>query len=212
MSSVQLWSLTLPTDDYAERDLVLLSADEKQRAGRYHFARHRARFITRRAALRRIIAITLNQSPESIVFTYNDFGKPEIHHANITFSLSHDQTRCIIALTHERSIGIDIQKFTSRQLANWRQLVNRELETQETLQNDQMLIQLWMEVEAYTKMTGEGFYAGIRRVLRILTTQAPLPQPCYMCECVFKSGAGVLCVSGTEPVTLQYCGEFGADY
>ncbi len=54
----------------------MLTADEVTRADRFHFDRHRRRFIVRRGVLRLLLAEYLERQPEELRFEEGEKGKP----------------------------------------------------------------------------------------------------------------------------------------
>ena len=55
-----------------------LSDDERQRAGRFHLARDRRRFVVRRGVLRSILGFYLGLDPGRVQFRYGPHGKPAL--------------------------------------------------------------------------------------------------------------------------------------
>src|SRR5688500_3870675 len=77
--AVHMWHASLAADateiaSYA----MLLSEDEAERANRYVFDMHRARFTTARGILREVLSRYTGTPPEGIAFTYGAQGKPEL--------------------------------------------------------------------------------------------------------------------------------------
>src|SRR5687768_11242789 len=66
-----LWKCDLEFE--VERNFSLLSADEKERAARFHFALHRRRYIAAHGCLRRILGAYLRLDPREVVFARNNF-------------------------------------------------------------------------------------------------------------------------------------------
>ena len=76
---IHVWraNLDLAPQQIEELETVL-SEDEKLRANRFRFAKHKRRFIAARGILRQLLAGYLQSSPGKINFTYNPQGKPEL--------------------------------------------------------------------------------------------------------------------------------------
>jgi 4'-phosphopantetheinyl transferase len=55
--------------------LQILSKDELERAGRFHFERDRQHFITRRGWLRQLLGRYIDLNPGDLRFVYNRYGK-----------------------------------------------------------------------------------------------------------------------------------------
>src|SRR6186713_1767071 len=77
----QVHVLATPLDVSANRLAELaqwLAPDEWQRAKRFHLERDCRRFIIGRGTLREILGWLLDVKPQSVVFSYGQFGKPSI--------------------------------------------------------------------------------------------------------------------------------------
>jgi 4'-phosphopantetheinyl transferase len=94
---------------------VLLSPDEIERAGRFHFERDRNRFIAARGFLRIILSLYLNCKPGMLQFNYSEHGKPSVkthdHDAAINFNLAHSGTLAIYGITLRRALGLDLEQI-----------------------------------------------------------------------------------------------------
>ena len=105
---VHLWRARLePTA--ALRDT--LSPDEWMRAGRFHFARDRERHVATRGLVRTILAGYLDADPHEIAFTTGPHGKPAILNPAtlLRFNVSHSGDLMLLAITHGRELGIDLE-------------------------------------------------------------------------------------------------------
>jgi 4'-phosphopantetheinyl transferase len=102
---VHVWSACFDGTDFSR----ILSADEMARAGRYRFARHRARFIWVRGLLRTILGEQLGRRPAEISFACAPGGKPYLLNTPLCFNVSDSQDRALIAVACEREVGVDIE-------------------------------------------------------------------------------------------------------
>ena len=75
----------------ARLDLLyeLLSAEERERAGRFHFPIHRGHFVACRGMLREILSGYLEIPPAQVRFSYNAYGKPAVQESGVRFNVSH---------------------------------------------------------------------------------------------------------------------------
>ncbi|HVT27107.1 MAG TPA: hypothetical protein VHE81_03730, partial [Lacipirellulaceae bacterium] len=91
-----------------------LSAEEKQRAARFHLDRDRNRFVVARGALRNILAQYLRQRPSQLQIHYGAEGKPALTPdsagRSLSFNLSHSEDIAVLALGWDRNIGIDVER------------------------------------------------------------------------------------------------------
>ncbi|RYD72854.1 MAG: 4'-phosphopantetheinyl transferase, partial [Sphingobacteriales bacterium] len=106
---VHVWRADLEVDEYIQSSyLKLLSSDEKNRAGKFRFAKDRRNFIAARGILRLLLAKYLEIHPTEISFQYSKFGKPGLANNNsFQFNISHSQNIAVFAFTIKFSIGID---------------------------------------------------------------------------------------------------------
>jgi 4'-phosphopantetheinyl transferase len=91
-----------------------LSADERERAGRFRQPRDRAWFIQRRAMLRAGLARLAGVAPDRIRFAYGPTGKPHMLEPRsargVEFSLAHSAELAVFACTEGSAIGIDVER------------------------------------------------------------------------------------------------------
>lgn len=113
---VHLWRVDLarPAEEVAGL-ARLLSADEQDRAARFHFARHRDRFVVARGRLRTILGRYLGCPPARVRFVYGAQGKPALHPdlqvTDLAFNISHSDQRMLCAVTHGARVGVDVEQI-----------------------------------------------------------------------------------------------------
>ena len=148
--------------DASSEAAVLLSADERERADRFHFQRDRNCFINSRAALRRILGNYLSKDPGTLEFAYNRHGKPHLPGAPLQFNLSHSGELTLIAITTASAIGVDVELIrddlsiaaladailSDQELTAFREMSPTEQRTE--------FFRIWVIKEAYTKAIGKG--------------------------------------------------------
>ena len=141
-------------------DASILSSDERDRAARFRFDRHRNHYIAARSALRQILAEYLGIAPQSIEFTVNEYGKPQLDGPH--FNVSHSAGLAVYAVSRTRQVGIDVERvdpqfaagqipehfFSPVEVASLRALP-------EHLQL-QAFFNCWTRKEAYVKARGLG--------------------------------------------------------
>lgn len=154
-------------------DLALLDDAERERAGRQVFAIDRARFITRRAAYRRILARYLDCAPADIAYAIAPRGKPSLAqgaHRPIEFSTSSCGELALIAVGSTSAIGADIE--SPRVRAELAPLARAYYSAQEyaacvadsgTIATDRFL-RVWTRKEAFLKLTGLGLVDDLPNV------------------------------------------------
>jgi 4'-phosphopantetheinyl transferase len=90
-----------------------LSADERERAGRFVFARHRDRYVAGRAFLRLLLSQRLGEEPGELRFRYGPSGKPGLAqaHGDLEFNLAHAEAVVVCALAPRcGGIGVDVER------------------------------------------------------------------------------------------------------
>lgn len=142
----------------------LLDDNEKQRAARFKFDRHRHRFIAAHAACRLILGRYIDNKPDMLEFQFNEHGKPYLttNPTHIEFNLSHSQDRALIGINQHAAIGVDIE-YTGRH-PEWYKLARRfyspdeidYLFQQPENQQRDIFFQIWTRKEAYIKALGTG--------------------------------------------------------
>ncbi len=173
INAVHVWRVSLRQSD-AELDalLAVLDADERARADRFRFPKDRDHYIAARGALRLILSRYLDMPAATIVFEYNQYGKPAIMSRqtglDLRFNLSHSGDMALYALTLAREVGVDIE-WTGRRLDQPEQIAERyfSLAEREALRNlpaaqkRQGFFNAWTRKEAYIKARGQGLYLAL---------------------------------------------------
>lgn len=97
--------------DQDPRLLALLSADERARHGRLHFARDRAAFLMAHALLRSLLSEQIGGEPASHRFEAGPHGKPALAPAvpALDFNLSHTNGLVACALAWHAAVGVDVE-------------------------------------------------------------------------------------------------------
>ncbi len=112
LDEVHVWHAELDVAPGALADLErTLEPAERERAGRFHRPLHRDRYVASRAALRRILGLTLGRAPESIRFGAGPHGKPRLEppEADLRFNLSHAGGHALVAAATGREVGVDLE-------------------------------------------------------------------------------------------------------
>ncbi len=162
-NEVHLWNVKLNPGGCFP-GIETLSQQERRKADRFHFARHRRRFIIIHAALRRILAAYLECDPGDIEFAHGPHGKPAICSGphTLAFSISKSHDLGIIAVAHNRRLGVDVEYI--RAMTDMDGLVadffsSRERSLFAKLGEDEkveVFFNCWTRKEAYLKALGKG--------------------------------------------------------
>ncbi|MBW8724034.1 MAG: 4'-phosphopantetheinyl transferase superfamily protein [Inquilinus limosus] len=104
---VQVWRLN--TDRDPQAGLAVLSAEERQRAGRFRTGLLRARYVAAHAALRLLLGRALDVPAEQLRFRQNAWGKPGLTEGDLRFNLSHSGPWAVVALARGIEVGVDVE-------------------------------------------------------------------------------------------------------
>lgn len=163
-NEVHIWRIPLQqSQNIIEKCGRTLNPDEKKRAGRFRFERHRRRYIVCRGALRFILSEYLqNQSPSSFAFRYTKWNKPFLISDELSFNVSHSAEAALIALTTCGDLGVDIEKI--RPISDMGDMVKnvfamkeqRAWHTYDPEEQPQAFYAGWTRKEAVVKAIGQG--------------------------------------------------------
>ncbi|MEP7342308.1 MAG: 4'-phosphopantetheinyl transferase superfamily protein [Acidobacteriota bacterium] len=145
---------------------LILSEDERDRAGRFHFVRDQTNFVVGRGLLRVLLSRYTGLEPERLVFSYGSRGKPALSLADaettLRFNLSHSHEMALFAFTKEREIGVDVE-WTERDI-EIEQIAERFFSPTEAsaiqllsgVSQRQAFYNCWTRKEAFIKARGDG--------------------------------------------------------
>jgi 4'-phosphopantetheinyl transferase len=163
-----------------------LSADERERADRYHRAVHRDRFIAARGCLRRILGSFLDVAPAEITFLQGPHGKPQLGDQflseDIRFNLAHSEEMVLLAVAFGRDVGVDVERV--RPNVRYREIARRmfaagEYAQLEAFSGDEAMrafYRCWTLKEAYVKATGAGLTLALDSFeVPVISKTAPFP-------------------------------------
>ncbi len=180
---MSLWPLRLPepppTDDtvhvYAwpleaelapvQYHLHLLSEEERARAARFRFDRHRGNYVQAHSGMRRVLAACLQCAPGGIAFQQNEYGKPSLPGDPLQFNLSHTRGLCVLAVSRVMPLGVDVEyiremdeavassHFSSRELATLRHTTGEAWV--------RSFYRIWTSKEALLKAEGFGIHVPL---------------------------------------------------
>jgi 4'-phosphopantetheinyl transferase len=140
----------------------LLDPDERSRADRFRFPADRSRYLAAHIALRDILGRYLQIDPVHIRYRTNEYGKPFVADQPVEFSLSHSSDVILIAVTRDRSVGIDVERI--RPELDFQPIVDRHFSAREKSEllsvpqsiRYQHFFGMWTRKEAVLKMVGWG--------------------------------------------------------
>jgi 4'-phosphopantetheinyl transferase len=169
---LHLWAIRVDVEAFRGADAEVLSDDEWERARRFRHELHRRRFITRRAALRELLAGYMGRDPTALRFTYGPHGKPavEIDAAEgvggappIGFNVSDSADLAVCLVGRVPSLGVDVEKI--RHVPERDQIAARfytagefaALAAAPESERTAVFYRFWTCKEALLKASGSGF-------------------------------------------------------
>lgn len=160
---VHIWriSLDLSTDSVKSIESTL-SADELERAARFHFQLDKNRFIVAHGILRKLLGRYLHCDPTELTFSLNQYGKPALVNSALEFNLSHSGNFALIAVTQGRKVGVDVERIrqgiSSHVIAQqyFSKSEVAELQSLPIEQRESAFFTCWTRKEAYIKAQGLG--------------------------------------------------------
>jgi 4'-phosphopantetheinyl transferase len=162
--TVHVWRISLDQpDETLERFRRTLEPEELNRAGRFHFEKHRRHFVVARGFLRSVVARYLETQPESLRFAYGAYGKPALASAHVLrFNLSHSHEVALLAVALDAELGVDVEHiradFATEDIAR-RFFSRAEVEAFNALPRAEQVaafFRCWTRKEAYIKAIGKG--------------------------------------------------------
>jgi len=160
---IHVWTAQLLDDDEFAAELIgVLDADERARAARFRFERHRSHFVQSHGITRRVLAAYAGIDAAALRFGYNPHGKPSLAPAghDLHFSLSHSADCCMLAIRRGDPIGIDVEQL--RDLPDALDVARRQFTRSESQLLSRLdaaarrdaFFALWTQKEAIVKALG----------------------------------------------------------
>ena len=166
-NQVHVWMINI-SDFYGQPKKFehFLNRTEKTRAAQFKYDDSRQNFIICRGALRFLLSRYLDENPAKIDIKPNPEGKPvlteEHHHHDLEFNISHSEEVCLIALSQNLEVGVDVEAL--KPLTDLEDMANSFLSMRELgdfLSSSPekkltMFYDLWSAKEALLKAIGCG--------------------------------------------------------
>jgi 4'-phosphopantetheinyl transferase len=201
---------------------ALLDEQERSRASRFHFNKHRKRFVMAHGHCRMMLARYLSLAPADIVFKRGEHGKPAIENLSepLYFNLSHSHQAMALAVCRSGNVGIDLEYTLSERHTDLLAIAEHsfapdEVAALKTLSGEDLkksFYQIWTQKEAFIKLSGRGLAFGLDRfsvshqgpgkVLRLDETE----NPSGFFSDMFRMDSGYVgCVmSGADVQSVEY--------
>lgn len=167
-------------DQYA----ALLDAEETARRQRFLFDRDRRAYAISHALLRTTLSHYAAVPPEQWVFTWNNYGRPEIDepaaYRDLRFNLSHTRGAALVGVVKNLDLGVDLEMidrdaacveladryFSPREVA--------ELRSHPTANRRDRFFDYWTLKEAYIKARGMGLAIPLDQFSYLLDDASPI--------------------------------------
>lgn len=169
--AVHVWQIAISLNILAINDFTeLLSADERDRAGRYYQQADRERFVISRGALRILLGRYLDIPSADITFENGTNKKPAVKNItdiNIHYNTTHSGNYILIAIA-ATSVGIDIENLEP--LFPYTDILEHSFSGHEIAFIDEAahkletFYTLWTRKEALLKATAKGIDDDIKQV------------------------------------------------
>lgn len=160
-ADVKIWTIALDQPELTGVDV--LSADERERAGRFRFSRDRTRYVLAHVALRRILAEATGTPPHRLAFVIGPQGKPAlVGPGGPHFNLSHSDELAVLAVSTAGPLGVDVEavrpipEFDTVAEAHFSPAELDALRALPPGEREHGFYRLWTRKEAYLKAIGTG--------------------------------------------------------
>lgn len=146
----------------------VLTAEERERAGKFKMERVRRQFIAARAQLRILLGRYLCLAPADVRLSTEASGKPVLapsHGSGLHFNVSHSESLAVYAVTPRGPVGVDVER--RRLIPDAEALVRRFFTPRECDQflglpegeRQSAFFRAWTRKEAVLKAVGRGVQA-----------------------------------------------------
>ena len=152
---------------------TLLSTDEADRRGRFHFESDRQDFTFARGMLRTVLAAYLQTDPRALRLRYSEHGKPSLvftgPEKDLQFNLSHTQGAVLLGICRQRAIGVDIERvredFSPQEIATrfFSSAEQQALMSLPKAEQRRAFFRCWTRKEAFLKARGHGLSFPLER-------------------------------------------------
>ncbi len=146
----------------------LLDSEERERAGAFARAEHRARFVAAHGAIRMIVGRELGVRPEVVSWRRGEHGKPVLAEPGPRLSISRSGELAALALADTRRVGVDVQRLESgidvvRMAERFYPAAEARFVAQAgPAEQVSRFMRLWTRKEACVKVAGGLLFPGLR--------------------------------------------------
>jgi 4'-phosphopantetheinyl transferase len=163
---VHVWRVSLDCSPAHFADLLqTLSTEERNRAARFMTHDLRRRWTISRGALRSILSVYVGVSPQTLVFSTEPLGKPNLLSVNpsVSFNLTHTSFVAFVAVTAQGKVGIDAEEIRDNisldeVIGSLHKSEAQELRSLSEAARLSAFFACWTRKEAYLKAIGAGLH------------------------------------------------------
>ncbi len=166
-NALDLWQAQLDAAGWPAAEGLPVA--ERERAATMRRGVVRRRWVAARWALRGVLARYLEAEPETIELRAGERGKPTLAApgASLRFNLSHSGEIALVAIGHEREVGVDVERIEARR--NLLALARRALPAEEAARIEALPAEsrlaafhaAWTRREAVAKCLGTGLHVPL---------------------------------------------------
>lgn len=183
---IHVWTIPLdPPAAEVEALWPLLADDERARAERFRFPRHRRRYTVGRGALRTLLSRYLGVEARAVGFRYGPNEKPYLEPAlaaaadGLEFNLSNSDELAVVAFTVGAEVGADVERL--RPMPDALDVAERFFSATERQvlaavpegDRERTFFRCWTRKEAYLKAVGTGITVPLDRFDVTLAAEDP---------------------------------------
>jgi 4'-phosphopantetheinyl transferase len=149
--------------DEIHRFWTLLNPSERIKSQRFYRQDDRNNYILVHGMLRSLLSRTLGLPPDSLEFSYNQYGKPYVSGAGtkIFFNMSHSSDVSVIGFDPASEIGVDVEKINEN--VDYESIISHfftcnEISYIHSRRNESLrrFFEIWTRKEALLKALGIG--------------------------------------------------------
>lgn len=202
---IHIWHADLSL--ISDIDQSILQESELKKTSALHFEEDKRYALLSWVLRRQILGHYLNKDPGTIIFDVSPQEKPFLDHDTpLSFNLSHSGNQFIMAIAHDRNLGIDLEQIkTGRPVLAIAKRFFSEPEylfLEHTLLEEQVttFYQLWALKEALVKAASSGVIEGFKHANVVPALKKKIiVNEFHLQRLLIDSGcAGALAYSGEE--------------
>lgn len=172
---IHVWQVsTGPASGSTEKLRPIVSPEEWERAGRFHFEKDRRAFLFCRGLLRSLLSLYTGAPASRMEFAFGPQGKPSLKSPGTNspgFNASHSGERVILAFAAGREVGVDVElkrldvNFAALARSSFSALERSAVVALPPAEQADLFYEYWTCKEACIKADGRGLAVPLDRFL-----------------------------------------------